>query len=157
MVSCRRGPRHTHPELARGAAPRHGATAGKLPLVGVLEPGPQQPPRGCLQGFQQGLRDLGDVEGHNIRFAYRYAEDHADRLPSLPAELVQLAPDLIWLHLTQAVVAARRATTTIPIVIGLASDLLERGLVASLALAWGEPYRPGFTAALTSWPNSSKR
>jgi len=86
---------------------------GKLPLVGVLEPGSQPSPN-CFPAFQQSLRDLGYVEGHNIRFAYRYGEDHADRLPPLLAELVQLAPDVIWLHSTQAVVAAKQATTTIP-------------------------------------------
>jgi ABC-type uncharacterized transport system substrate-binding protein len=110
---------------------------GKLPRIGVLEPGPSQPPTSCLQAFQQGLRDLGYVEGHTIRFAYRHAEDHADRLPALAAELVQLAPDVIWLTSTQAVVAAKQATTTIPIVIAVASNLVERGLVASLARPGG--------------------
>jgi putative ABC transport system substrate-binding protein len=110
---------------------------GKLPLVGVLEPLRQQPPSGCLAAFQQSLRDLGYVEGHTIRLAYRYGEDHADRLPTLAAELVQLAPDVIWLHSTQAVVAAKQATTTIPIVIAVASNLVEGGLVASLARPGG--------------------
>jgi putative tryptophan/tyrosine transport system substrate-binding protein len=109
----------------------------RFPLVGVLEPGPQQPLTRCLQGFRQGLRDLGYIDGRNIRLDYRYAEDHADRLPVLLAELVQRSPDLIWLHSTQAVVAARQATTTISIVIGLSSDLLEQGLVASLARPGG--------------------
>src|SRR4029453_1140139 len=95
---------------------------GKLPLVGVLELLRQQPPSGCLAVFQQSLRDLGYVEGHTIRLAYRYGEDHADRLPTLAAELVQLAPDVIWLHSTQAMVAAKQATTTILIVIGVASN-----------------------------------
>jgi putative tryptophan/tyrosine transport system substrate-binding protein len=110
---------------------------GKLPLVGVLEPGRQQPPGRCLPAFQQGLRDLGYVEGHTIRLAYRYGEDDVDRLPTLAAELVHLAPDVIWLHSTQAVVAAKQAATTIPIVIGVASNLVERGLVASLARPGG--------------------
>src|SRR5215475_7866346 len=48
---------------------------GKLPLVGVLEPGRLQPPPRCFGGFQQSLRDLGYVEGRTIRLAYRYAED----------------------------------------------------------------------------------
>jgi ABC-type uncharacterized transport system substrate-binding protein len=109
---------------------------GKLPLVGVLEPGSQPSPN-CFPAFQQSLRDLGYVEGHTIRFAYRYREDHADRLPPFAAELVQLAPDVIWLHSTQAVVAAKQATTTIPIVIAVASNLVERGLVASLARPGG--------------------
>src|SRR5262245_14392988 len=110
---------------------------GKLPLVGVLEPGRQQSHGGCLPAFQRGLRDLGYVEGHTIRFAYRYGEDHADRLPTLLTELVQLAPDDIWLHSTPAVVAAKQATTSIPIVIAAASDLVERGLVVSLAQPGG--------------------
>ena len=76
---------------------------GKLPRIGVLEPGLSQPPTPCLQAFQQGLRDLGYVEGHTIHLAYRHAEDHVDRLPALLAELVQLAPDVIWLTSTQAV------------------------------------------------------
>ncbi len=109
----------------------------KLPLVGVLEPGRQQPPRGCLVAFQQRLRDLGYVEGHNIRLAYRYGENNADRLPALAVELVQLAPDVIWLHSTPAAVAVKQATTTIPVVIAVASSLVERGLVASLARPGG--------------------
>jgi putative ABC transport system substrate-binding protein len=109
----------------------------KLPLVGVLEPGRQQFPLNCLPAFQQSLRDLGYVEGHTIRFAYRYGEDHADRLPPLATELVHLAPDVIWLHSNPAAMAAKQATTTIPIVIGVASDLVERGLVASLARPGG--------------------
>src|SRR5262245_25511503 len=106
---------------------------GTLPLVGVLDPGPSQPPSRCLTAFQQSLRDLGYVEGHTIRFAYRYGEDHADRLPPLLVELVHLAPDVLWLHSTPAAVAAKQATTTIPIVVAVASNLVERGLVASLA------------------------
>jgi len=108
---------------------------GKLPLVGVLEPGPSQPPTPCLQAFQQGLRDLGYVEGHTIRLAYRHAEYHVDRLPALVAELVQLAPDVIWLHSTQAVVAAKQATTTIPIGTGSGGES---------GPARGEPHRDGF-------------
>ena len=110
---------------------------GTLPRIGVLEPGPSQAPTPCLQAFQQGLRDLGYVEGHTIRLAYRHAEYHVDRLPALVAELVQLAPDVIWLHSTQAVVAAKQATTTIPIVIAVVTNLVERGLVASLARPGG--------------------
>jgi ABC-type uncharacterized transport system substrate-binding protein len=76
-------------------------------------------------------------------------------LPALLAELVQLAPDLIWLHSTQAVVAAKQATTTVPIVIGVASDLVERGLVASLAQPGGTSLG-WISVSLNSWQNSSK-
>src|SRR5262252_3698790 len=87
---------------------------GKLPLTGVLEPGSQPPRTPCLPAFQQGLRDLSYVEGHNVTLVYRYAEGHSDRLPALAAELVQLAPDVIWLHANAPARAATQATTAIP-------------------------------------------
>jgi putative ABC transport system substrate-binding protein len=71
---------------------------GKIPRVGVLEPTSQEHPAPCLFAFQQGLRDLGYVEGQTILLDYRYAEGQVDRLPALAAELVQLAPDVLWLH-----------------------------------------------------------
>src|SRR6266851_4532376 len=71
--------------LATTAQPR-----GKIPRIGVLEPSYQQHPAPCLLAFQQGLRDLGYVEGQTIRLDYRYAEGQPDRLPTLAAELVQL-------------------------------------------------------------------
>src|SRR5712691_3278228 len=68
-----------------------------IPRVGVLEP--ESPQRSsCIAAFQQGLRDLGYVEEQNIAFAYRAAEGHPDRLAALATELVQLAPDVLWLH-----------------------------------------------------------
>jgi putative tryptophan/tyrosine transport system substrate-binding protein len=106
---------------------------GKIPRVGVLEPTSQARPAPCLFAFQQGLRDLGYVEGQTILLDYRYAEEHVDRLPALAAELVQLAPDVLWLHWDPAAWAAKRATATIPIVIGVSVGLVEQGLVASLA------------------------
>jgi putative ABC transport system substrate-binding protein len=105
----------------------------KIRRVGVLEPTSQERPAPCLSTFQQGLRDLGYVEGQTIRLDYRYAEGHAERLPALAAELVQLAPDVLWLHSDLAAWAATRATTTIPIVVGVSAGLVEQGLVASLA------------------------
>ena len=107
---------------------------GKIPRIGVLEPTSQEHPAPCLFAFQQGLRDLGYVEGQNIRLDYRYGEGQADRLPALAAELVQLAPDVLWLHSDAAAWAAKRATTTIPIVAGaVIGGLVEQGLVASVA------------------------
>src|SRR5262245_21070245 len=110
---------------------------GKLPLIGVLEPGSQQRRTPCLPAFQQGLRDLGYVEGHTITFAYRYVEGHPDWLPTLAAELVQLAPDVIWLHSNAPARAAKQATTAIPIVIAVGNELVEQGLVESLARPGG--------------------
>ena len=101
------------------------------------DPGPQQPPLGCLVAFRRGLRDLGYVEGQNITVAYRYAEGQRDRLSTLAAELVRLTPDVLWTNSTPAALAAKQATTTIPIVVGSGGDLVELGLVASLARPGG--------------------
>jgi putative ABC transport system substrate-binding protein len=110
---------------------------GKIPRVGVLEPTSRERPAPCLFAFQQGLRDLGYVEGQTILFDYRYAEGQVDRLPALATELVQLAPDVLWLHWDPAAWAAKRATATIPIVIGVSVGLVEQGLVASVARPGG--------------------
>jgi putative ABC transport system substrate-binding protein len=91
----------------------------------------------AFTAFGQGLRDLGYVEGHNIRLAYRYAAYQWDRLPALAAELVQLQPAVIVTNSTQAVLAAQQVTTTIPIVQAVGGDLEELGLVASLARPGG--------------------
>lgn len=106
---------------------------GKVPRVAVLEPTSQEQPAPCLPAFQQGLRDLGYVEGQTILLDYRYGEGHADRLPTLAAELVQRAPDVLWLHSDAAAWAAKHATTTIPIVVGVSVGLVEQGLVGSVA------------------------
>jgi putative ABC transport system substrate-binding protein len=110
---------------------------GKMPRVGVLEPGSQQHPAGCLPAFQQGLRDLGYVEGQTVLLEYRYAEEQRDRLPAMAAVLVHLAPDVIWLHSAIAALAAKRVITTIPVVIGAGNNLEELGIVASLARPGG--------------------
>jgi len=107
-----------------------------IPRVGVLSPATpyhQQSPSICHIGFQQGLRDLGYVEGQNITFDYRFAEHQGDRLPALATEIVQLAPDVIWTYSDDAARAAKQATPTIPIVVGVAANLVEAGLAASLA------------------------
>jgi len=109
----------------------------KPPRVGVLESGSQQPPFPCLPAFQQGLRDLGYMEGHTIVLEYRYAENQPDRLPALAAALVQRQPDTIWTSSSSAAQALKQATTTIPIVVGVAVDLVEQGLVESLARPGG--------------------
>jgi putative ABC transport system substrate-binding protein len=83
--------------------------------------------------FGQALRPLGWIEGQNIAFERRYAEEQLDRLADLAAELVRLKPDVIIASGTRDVLAAKQATTTIPIVITGAGILVEQGIVASLA------------------------
>jgi putative ABC transport system substrate-binding protein len=90
-----------------------------------------------MVAFQRGLRDLGYIEGQTILLDYRYAESQPDRLPALAAELVRRTPDVLWTHSDAGAQAARQATTTIPIVVGLAVDLVQLGLVQSLARPGG--------------------
>jgi putative ABC transport system substrate-binding protein len=91
-----------------------------------------------IDGLLQGLRELGYVEGQNIVIEYRFSEGKDERLPELAAELVNLKVDLILASGTPASVAARQATSTIPIVMGgLAASPVELGFVASLARPGG--------------------
>ena len=90
-------------------------------------------PRALLDVLRQGLRDLGYVEGKNIVIEYRWAEGKYDRLPELAAELVRLEVSIIVTHGTPGSLAARRATTTIPIVMAISGDAVATGLVQSIA------------------------
>jgi putative ABC transport system substrate-binding protein len=96
-----------------------------------------------LEAFRQGLRALGYVEGRNVLIESRSAEGRFDRLPDLAAELVRLRVDVIVAVVTQASLAAKNATTTIPIVMLNVGDPVGAGLVTSLA-------RPGGNVTGTS-------
>jgi len=85
------------------------------------------------QAFLLALRDLGWVEGKNVRIEYRYAEGRADRLPGLAAELVRLKFDAIVAANPTAALAAQKATSTIPVVVVAAGDPVALGLADSLA------------------------
>jgi len=85
----------------------------------------------------EALRELGWVEGENVAYERRYAENRLERLPELAADLVQLKVDVIVASGTLAPLAAKRATSTIPIVMSAAGDPLGSGLVASLARPGG--------------------
>jgi putative ABC transport system substrate-binding protein len=90
-----------------------------------------------FDAFMHGLRDLGWVDGKNIVIEHQTAEGRADRLPDLAADLVRVKVDVILTGNTQAALAARKATATIPIVMGTSGDPVQRGLVASLARPGG--------------------
>jgi putative ABC transport system substrate-binding protein len=109
----------------------------KLPRIGWLSGGDSTSSRSQVEGFRQGLRELGYVEGQNILLDYRWAEGKSDRYPVLVGELVHLGADVIVTWGTQATLAAKRATNTIPIVAGGSGDLVGEGLVASLARPGG--------------------
>jgi putative ABC transport system substrate-binding protein len=111
--------------------------AGKVYRIGLLAGHSQAPrERHAYEAFQQGLRDLGYVEGKNIILEYRYTEGNIDRLPALTAELVHRNVDIIVAAGAgyAGVLAAKQATTTIPIVmVSIATDPVETGLIESLA------------------------
>jgi ABC-type uncharacterized transport system substrate-binding protein len=107
----------------------------KVPRIGYLAADPQAPTR---EAFRQGLRDLGYVEGQSILVEWRYAEDKIDRFPELAAELVRLKVDAIVAANPAAVVALKRATTTIPIVMATyGGDPVADGIVTSFARPGG--------------------
>ena len=103
----------------------------KMPTVGALVIGNINPEQ-FWREFRQGLRDLGYVEGQNIRYEFRSAEGHLDRLPELAAELVRLKIDIIVTWFTPTALAAKQATLEIPIVMAETGDPVGTGLVASL-------------------------
>jgi len=90
-----------------------------------------------IESFEQGLHSLGYIEGRNIVIEYRYAEGNAARLRALAAELVGLKVDVIVTSATPAALAAKKATSTIPIVFVSVTDPIGSGLVASLARPGG--------------------
>jgi len=90
-----------------------------------------------MNAFREGLYDLGHVEGKNISIEYRYAGGKLDRLPALAAELVHQKVDVIVTSSAPGAVAARNATSTIPVVFVTAGDPVDMGLVTSLARPGG--------------------
>jgi putative tryptophan/tyrosine transport system substrate-binding protein len=108
----------------------------KVHLIGILRNDTPTLFASRNQALRQGLHELGYVDGENIRFEYRYAERNLNRLPELAAELVGLKVDVIVVGGGTTSVA-RKATTTIPIVVGSAGDLVGGGHVASLARPGG--------------------
>src|SRR5262249_16147474 len=109
--------------------------AAKVYRLGLLGGSPPNSPGGrrAWEGFFQGMRELGYVEGQNILVEGRWYGDHTERLPALAAELVRLNVDVIVAGTAPAPEAAQRATSTIPIVMGTHVDPVGSGLVASLA------------------------
>jgi putative ABC transport system substrate-binding protein len=112
--------------------------AEKVPRIGFLAVGTRSGRAFLIDGFLQGLRERGYVEGQNILIEYRFSEGRNERLPELAAELVALNVDLILASGSPASFAAKDATRTIPIVMGsLAADPIETGLIVSLARPGG--------------------
>src|SRR5262249_33489914 len=114
------------PVAARGQHPA-------MPMVAVLCAGTAQALERYLASFRESMRRLGYVEGSNVRFEFRFAEGYLDRLPDLAVELVRLNPRVIVSTPLPAHLAARKATSTIPIVMATGADPVGFGLIASLS------------------------
>ena len=109
----------------------------KVPRVGFLVPGSPSSYSDRIEAFQQGLREVGHLEGQNIIIEYRYTEGKSDRLPVLASELVRLKVDVIVTGTTPAIQAVKNTTSTIPIVMAEVADPVAVGLVASLGRPGG--------------------
>jgi ABC transporter substrate binding protein len=105
---------------------------GKVVRIGYLDPSTRAASAGRVDAFRQEISRLGWIEGKNLEVEYRFAEQPT-RLRELAAELVSLKVDVILCSSTPPVLAAKKATTTIPIVMASSGDPVEAGLVASLA------------------------
>jgi putative tryptophan/tyrosine transport system substrate-binding protein len=120
------------------------AQSGAVPKIGYLSPGSSVVgPLARHDAFLKGLAELGYADGKNIAIEYRFADGAFDRLPSLATDLVELKVDVIVAVVTQASLAAKNATKTIPVVMVSVSDPVGSGLVASLP-------RPGANITGTS-------
>src|SRR5215472_10576957 len=104
---------------------------GKIPRIGIIDDSPR------WNAFRHGLRDLGYLEGQNIAFDYAYADGVPERLAEAAAVLVRRPVDVIATFATPASLAAKQATTTIPIVMISIGDPVRTGLVPSLARPGG--------------------
>jgi putative ABC transport system substrate-binding protein len=115
----------------------HAQQTGKVPRIGFLDNSTASGSAVLVDAFRQELSKLGWIEGKNITIEYRFAEQKRERVPELAADLIRLKVDLIVASGTPPASAAKKATTTIPIVMTNPADPVGQGMVASLARPGG--------------------
>jgi putative tryptophan/tyrosine transport system substrate-binding protein len=115
----------------------HAQQTGKIFRIGLLDPSTASGSAVLVDAFRQEMSKLGWIEGKNIAIEYRFAEQKNERLPELAADLVRLKVDLIVVTSGPPALAAKKATTTIPIVMTSVADPVGAGLVANLARPGG--------------------
>jgi ABC-type uncharacterized transport system substrate-binding protein len=113
------------------------AQQAKAATIGLLGTGSAAAQSQWTAAFMQRMRELGWVEGRNLAIEYRWAEGHSERFAEFAAEFVRLKVDVILTHNTPPALAAKQATSAIPIVFATAADPVDTGLVASLARPGG--------------------
>jgi len=113
------------------------AQQAKVATIGLLGTGSAAAQSQWTAAFVQRMRDLGWVDGRNLTIEYRWAEGRSERFAEFAAEFVRLKVDVILTHNTPPVIAAKQATSVIPIVFATAADPVDTGLVASLARPGG--------------------
>jgi putative ABC transport system substrate-binding protein len=116
---------------------------GKLAKVGYLGPSSLALERVQVDAFKQRLHELGYVEGKDIAYVFRWAEGHDERFPALAVELAGLKPDVIVITGTPGTLAAKRATSTIPIIFASSANPISSGLVSTYSRPGGNV--TGFT------------
>jgi putative ABC transport system substrate-binding protein len=108
------------------------AQQAAMPVIGFLSPGSPEADVGRMNGLRRGLMEVGYVEGQNAAIEYRGAQYEYNRLPALAADLVSRQVTVIVTVSTPAILAAKAATSTIPIVFAMGADPVRLGVVASL-------------------------
>jgi putative ABC transport system substrate-binding protein len=116
-----------------GHSPQARSSRASLPVLGFLNSGSPDAFARRLRAFHQGLKEVGYVEGQNVEIEYRWAEGQNDRLPTLATDLARRQVTVMTPFGSAATIAAKSATTTIPIVFAVDDDPVRLGLVASLA------------------------